>query len=174
MWCASEHGQDSESNESDIVCQVNSSKINIGTWLPRVSEAAAVVLDLALCSQKSPLSTPTIRNWHRSWVLRVWNLRVRTDLYNTEAYCTVPRGLLYRGLLYCTQWLILYRGLLDCTQRLAVQRLTVHSGLLSQPALAHSLTITRHQMHSLAAAALQTRDIGMQPSVITHVTHVYK
>ena len=49
--------------------------------VPRVSEAAAVVLDLALCSQNSPLSTPTIRNWHRSCVLRDWNLRVRTDLH---------------------------------------------------------------------------------------------
>lgn len=50
--------------------------------IPRVSEAAAVVLDLALCSQNSPLSTPTIRNWHRSCVLRDWNLRVRTDLHH--------------------------------------------------------------------------------------------
>ncbi len=50
--------------------------------VPRVSEAAAVVLDLALCSQNSPLSTPTIRNWHRSCVLRDWNLRVRTDLHH--------------------------------------------------------------------------------------------
>jgi len=52
--------------------------------IPRVSEAAAVVLDLALCSQNSPLSTPTIKNWHRSCVLRDWNLRVRTDLHHNS------------------------------------------------------------------------------------------
>ena len=38
---------------------------------PSVSEAAAVVSDLALWSQKRPLRTPTIRNCARSCVLSV-------------------------------------------------------------------------------------------------------
>lgn len=56
---------------------------------PRVSDAAAVVSELALCSQNKPLSTPTIRNCARSWVLSVWNLRVLTDLQQPPCSATM-------------------------------------------------------------------------------------